>query len=225
MPYKDPEQRKKRQAEYYRENREAQLEYHRAYREANKEMINARQRASHQAHKAERNAKSKAYHEAHRDAMLEYKRRWREENIESVTEKAKEYRDTHREEISVRNKAWKEKHPERMRSLTSRFSVCRHRAKRFDLPFGLDLAQFDAISSQPCVWCGGWTNMDGDHPYSGLDRIDNDGGYTTGNCQPCCGICNRMRNRLTVDQFIDRMRLIISRLDGAIMEATDAAQS
>ena len=39
--------------------------------------------------------------------------------------------------------------------------------------------------------------------YSGLDRINNEVGYTRQNVVPCCIICNRAKNSMPFKDFID----------------------
>lgn len=40
------------------------------------------------------------------------------------------------------------------------------------------------------------------HQFGGMDRIDNNIGYTYNNVLPCCGTCNKIRgDRLTVDEM------------------------
>ena len=45
-------------------------------------------------------------------------------------------------------------------------------------------------------------HYNGDFIYSGIDRKDNEIGYTLKNCVPCCIICNRAKNSLSFDEFL-----------------------
>jgi hypothetical protein len=47
---------------------------------------------------------------------------------------------------------------------------------------------------------------------NGLDRVDNDVGYTDANTVPCCGACNFMKHCLHVDDFISASRKIFTNL-------------
>ena len=51
------------------------------------------------------------------------------------------------------------------------------------------------------------------HIFNGLDRINNDLGYKISNIVSCCGVCNIMKKRLTVEQFIDQARKIATFAD------------
>ena len=65
----------------------------------------------------------------------------------------------------------------------------------------LTLEEYVAISHQACHYCG-------DSPALGIDRINSKLGYVEGNMLPACGICNRAKHMLTIDEFnmwIDRI--------------------
>lgn len=38
--------------------------------------------------------------------------------------------------------------------------------------------------------------------YSGIDRVDNDRGYESDNCVPCCKQCNRAKGEMSKNEFI-----------------------
>lgn len=42
-----------------------------------------------------------------------------------------------------------------------------------------------------------------DFRYNGLDRINNSLGYTKQNCVPCCFVCNRAKQSMTYEEFMD----------------------
>jgi hypothetical protein len=43
---------------------------------------------------------------------------------------------------------------------------------------------------------------------NGIDRVDSNLGYVTGNVVSCCGTCNSMKSAMPVDQFIEQAHLI-----------------
>ena len=47
--------------------------------------------------------------------------------------------------------------------------------------------------------------------YSGIDRIDSKEGYNINNCVPCCKICNMMKNNLSIDMFLSKIKQIHNR--------------
>lgn len=73
----------------------------------------------------------------------------------------------------------------------------------------------------PCFYCGiinGNTRWDNRYKnkrkllYNGIDRIDNNKGYTVENSVPCCGSCNLFKREKTVEQFITKVKNIYSYL-------------
>ncbi len=48
--------------------------------------------------------------------------------------------------------------------------------------------------------------------YSGIDRVRNVLGYTSGNTVPCCGPCNQMKSDRSLDEFVSHISKIFTRL-------------
>lgn len=96
---------------------------------------------------------------------------------------------------------------------------CRARG-RSDRPtptreFEITFEQFLNLTAQPCTYCGNqpetsaWNGRaNGSFVYNGLDRVDNDRGYTIDNVVACCGLCNLMKRGLSVSDFIKQCRRI-----------------
>jgi hypothetical protein len=82
-----------------------------------------------------------------------------------------------------------------------KFIRYQHGARARGLPFDLTLEQFTTIVGQPCTYCG--TPNCG-----GVDRIDNQQGYTTENSTPCCGPCNWMKGALTAHEFVEQCKRV-----------------
>jgi hypothetical protein len=47
--------------------------------------------------------------------------------------------------------------------------------------------------------------------HNGIDRIDNDGPYSSANSRPCCTMCNFMKRTMTSDEFIRKAKDIAAR--------------
>ena len=85
----------------------------------------------------------------------------------------------------------------------------RRRARRYGCEWNLTKEQVREIIGQPCVYCGSpFSNnfgekhgFNGGIKYNGLDRIDNDKGYTIDNVVPCCRSCNVAKNNRTLEEF------------------------
>lgn len=88
-------------------------------------------------------------------------------------------------------------------------------AKKRNLEFNLNNDQFENMTQQNCYYCGdkpstvqtGKTHY-GEYIYNGIDRINNDAGYILSNCVPCCCVCNRMKMKLHIDDFLGRIKKI-----------------
>ncbi|MFA5024065.1 MAG: hypothetical protein WC523_03875 [Patescibacteria group bacterium] len=88
-------------------------------------------------------------------------------------------------------------------SLSGRFHHYKNTARHRNYAFTLTKKQFEAITSQPCEFCGDFIGEDNlGRPYNGVDRIDNDKGYIKGNCCPCCTKCNFMKAQQSKDEFL-----------------------
>jgi hypothetical protein len=74
---------------------------------------------------------------------------------------------------------------------------------RRGLEFTLDLETYIEAINKPCVYCG-----EKDKKYSGLDRINNKIGYTKENIAPCCEMCNFLKGKLSVEDFINQCKAI-----------------
>jgi hypothetical protein len=67
------------------------------------------------------------------------------------------------------------------------------------LTFELSFDEYAELVSAPCTYCGGPLPEVG----LGLDRLDNNVGYTRFNCVPCCHYCNTARsNHFSVSEMV-----------------------
>ena len=85
--------------------------------------------------------------------------------------------------------------------------------------FTLNKDKFRQLIKQDYYYCGSPPNQKFKNNdriksthciYNGLDRVDNNRGYKLDNVVPCCGICNRAKNALTHDAFIEHCKKIAS---------------
>lgn len=95
----------------------------------------------------------------------------------------------------------------------------------------VDFESFYKISQKNCHYCGrpphrtfnqsdyprktggqasDYQRQNGNFTYNGLDRVDSSKAHTMDNVVPCCWICNRMKNDLSVEDFISHIKLIIN---------------
>ena len=71
--------------------------------------------------------------------------------------------------------------------------------------FNLTSMEFLEIISNNCYICGKEPN---DEHLNGIDRIDNDKGYTLDNVSSCCGECNYMKKNYDLEEFFNKMKKI-----------------
>jgi len=82
-------------------------------------------------------------------------------------------------------------------------------ARNRALCFELTLEQFKTLITKPCHYCGSepigeYKRHDWELLYfNGIDRIDNNKGYTANNVVPCCKHCNRAKRDRTYEDFRD----------------------
>ena len=85
-------------------------------------------------------------------------------------------------------------------------SVCynkyRTRADDKSLPFELTHEDYNTITNSQCYLCG---RKSYEKHKNGIDRIDNDLGYTMSNIQPCCYSCNFIKKDMVLDELFTKM--------------------
>lgn len=96
------------------------------------------------------------------------------------------------------------------------FAHYRKNAEKMNREFSLSKDEFCSFLSSNCAYCGsGPTSvvksrsfLKPDFYYNGIDRVDNNKGYSIDNCVPCCSICNLMKRSMPVDHFLLHVRKI-----------------
>lgn len=81
-------------------------------------------------------------------------------------------------------------------------------AKKRDREFDLDVDSFISLLKGDCYYCGihpenVYSKNYYDVTYNGVDRIDNEKGYTNENSVSCCKMCNISKNNNTKEYFIN----------------------
>lgn len=82
--------------------------------------------------------------------------------------------------------------------------------------FPLSLIDFHSIIKLPCNYCNSNTDIKQIHNggkhwrlrANGIDRLDNSVGYLLENCVPCCGWCNRAKDILSQQEYIDHCKKV-----------------
>lgn len=86
--------------------------------------------------------------------------------------------------------------------ISYKFNKYMTNAKKRNLVFELFIDDFIFITGHNCMYCGKLGP-------NGIDRKDNDQGYTISNSVPCCTTCNRMKTNMSFDDMIDHFHKIL----------------
>ena len=88
------------------------------------------------------------------------------------------------------------------------FRTYRRNAKTRGLEFTLTLERFHELMTARCQYCDiepylrtNKREAYGDYVHGGIDRVDNDEGYLSENCVPCCPLCNHAKKNMTLEAF------------------------
>ena len=84
----------------------------------------------------------------------------------------------------------------------SEYSV-RSGAKKRGIEYSLTFDEFMAYWNKPCVYCGAEIKN------IGVDRVNNEKGYVSGNVVSCCRACNVMKHTMTLQEWADKCFLIM----------------
>ena len=79
------------------------------------------------------------------------------------------------------------------------------RAKEKDIEFSISKTEFNSIINNSCYLCGKETTKT--HK-NGLDRVDNEKGYTLNNIKSCCGNCNYIKRNNNYESMINKCKKI-----------------
>lgn len=112
-----------------------------------------------------------------------------------------EYAKRHREKPG-----YAEKHKGYRNYPKGKWSAYKKDAQRRGYAFEFSLERFTELFWQkPCFYCGSINKT------AGVDRLNNEGGYTESNSVPCCYTCNIMKLKSPVLEFIEQCKKIARR--------------
>lgn len=81
-----------------------------------------------------------------------------------------------------------------------------HSAKRRNHSFDLTFEEFTTLFSGACFYCGFLNSR-------GIDRVDNNSGYSISNSVSCCKMCNKMKWAFTQKDFIEQIKKIYKNIN------------
>ncbi len=96
------------------------------------------------------------------------------------------------------------------------------RALNKNFEFTLSKEEFRIITNKRCYYCGRLPFQKasptikgfGEYVYNGIDRLDNDLGYTQENSVPCCGFCNVAKNNSKKEDFLEWIKSVYNNIFG-----------
>ena len=112
----------------------------------------------------------------------------------------KKYKYSHEKYIEHREKKleWNKKYHNTKKGLYAKsIADWKRRGKKVFL----SIEDFYLIREMPCHYCG-------TPKASGIDRVENKKDYSKENCVPCCSMCNYMKMRYSVEEFINQCKKI-----------------
>lgn len=129
----------------------------------------------------------------------------------------------------VRKKPCKYEHwrkPVFMSVVNELYNNYKNQCKRNGREFLILKELFHKLITSNCEYCGIPPNREYKNgkqkqytwKVNGVDRIDNDIGYLDSNVVSCCAECNRMKNTLNKDVFLDRVTRIYNNIRKGLYE-------
>lgn len=115
--------------------------------------------------------------------------------------------------INERLEKWRKENPEIRRAywrklrqtLKGKYTTYKYNAKKGKRNFEISFIEFKNIISKSCHYCGSISKI-------GIDRKDNDLGYTNKNSLPCCWKCNQFKKTRNYKEFINHCKSISKHL-------------
>ena len=97
--------------------------------------------------------------------------------------------------------------------LNKAFRACMQGARVRGLDFQIEIDVFESLTKAPCFYCGEAPSQLKSSAFdsylaNGIDRLDNNIGYSLDNCVSCCWNCNTMKRCMSVRDFIETCRKI-----------------
>lgn len=116
---------------------------------------------------------------------------------------------------NLKKLANKRRLPEGVAACNALIIKYKNQAKKRGIEQGLTDEQIIAFHKGNCHYCGSppsntcsISTLNGSYTYSGIDRKDNEKGYTIDNVVPCCISCNSAKGIGAYDEFINWIKAL-----------------
>lgn len=157
----------------------------------------------------ERAAKKRKWQEVNWDRMSSYWTKSRAKKIKNKDEKYwKDNADQHSKWVQENIDAMREQWERDKFNPHKIIGSYMYRAQKRDIPWELKRDHAESLLKGKCYYCG---CMD-EGKLNGIDRMDNDNGYTFLNSVSCCKMCNMMKGCIDVDVFFKKCEHILTNL-------------
>lgn len=96
-------------------------------------------------------------------------------------------------------------------------NIYKSNAKKRNVKFDLEYTDFEKLINGECYYCGDVKSnkliKKNYKPfyYNGIDRVNNEIGYTKENCVSCCEFCNKAKRNITIDEFYNKCYKIVNK--------------
>jgi len=181
-------------------NKEEHKQYMRQYRIINKDRLLKQSKEHYQKNKDTEKIRCKEYHNKNKEKIAATQKIYTANNKPARKEYIKKYYAKNKEKYVIYSK----KYHESVRTTPKyKFSRYKRGAKVRGIKFELSFYQFISFWKKPCEYCGDEIKT------IGLDRLNNDKGYSMDNVVPCCTDCNRMKMAMDKNRFIEKCFKII----------------
>lgn len=124
----------------------------------------------------------------------------------------------HAESSSINGKKNKKEKANDMPAFLRLYSAYESRARTKGFQFSLSKEEFRKLTSSNCHYCGvkpsneysrGWAGYRSSYLSNGVDRKNNELGYTLENSLPCCSNCNYAKKDYTYEDFQTWLQRIV----------------
>jgi len=121
-------------------------------------------------------------------------------NSEKGKSTRKAYEQKNKLIIQKRNLEWEQERRSRKSTLKARWKLHLSGCIKRKLVNELSFEKWSELVQSPCFYCGIVHHKPS--KINGIDRVDNDKGYTINNSVPCCWPHNHMKQELSMYEFI-----------------------
>ena len=174
-------------------------EYMKIYNKKNAKKLKDYQEARYIKDKEKIALRKKKYRQDNPELVKQQKAKSYSHNKEQALKTVKKYYVNNLEAIKATKRKYRQ-------SPKGRLNTYIRSAKARNYDFKLSDDEFYNIIEQPCHYCN-------QPKANGIDRLDGDIGYITGNVEPCCTVCNFMKCTTSYEDFIERIKCIHDNLN------------